>query len=240
MQKSPTKITPILLINLDSRPDRLASSRSFAESQGFGFTRISAINGAELNLDRNSILSPGAIGCYKSHLEAYKIFIKSGASHALILEDDLVGDNFGEYLRKFEFSQLTNVDVLQVGYLNRGLRHKFDVRLVNLESRLFKILSILSAKSTFIKKAIGDRMRIKQYTNAPNQFIPDDFRSGCHSYFISKAMAKWVLEQGEPKFLTIDSLFGCLQWAHHFQIYRLRKSVVGQTDSPSSIVVSVK
>jgi len=240
MQKLSFDDTPIFLINLDSRPDRLTSSLSYAQSQGFRFTRIPAINGAELKLNNSSILSPGAIGCYQSHLEAYKNLIKTGASHALILEDDLVGDNFGEFLQKFKFSNLLDVDILQLGYLNRGLRHKFDIFLVNFESRFFKILSILSAKSPFLKKSIGHRMRIRQYAAAPKHFIPDDFRSGCHAYFISRGMAQWVLDQGEPRFLTIDSLFGCLQWSHYFKLYRLRKSVVGQTDSLSSIVVPAR
>lgn len=41
------------------------------------------------------LLSPSEIGCSLSHMRAYEEFLKSDASFALILEDDVIGDESG-------------------------------------------------------------------------------------------------------------------------------------------------
>lgn len=41
------------------------------------------------------LLSPSEVGCSLSHVRAYEEFLKSGASFALILEDDVIGDESG-------------------------------------------------------------------------------------------------------------------------------------------------
>lgn len=76
-------------------------TKSF-EPLGIPMVRIPAVNGYQLKLphpDYNEGLfhrihgrttNPGEIGCYLSHIEAFKVFLATSDTHALICEDDIV------------------------------------------------------------------------------------------------------------------------------------------------------
>lgn len=93
---------PVYVINLDRDTERLASATRELAAAGLAFTRIPAVLGAELlgrpglvdteaYRGRNRADSPkgGELGCYLSHLRALEAFLAGGASHAVILEDDV-------------------------------------------------------------------------------------------------------------------------------------------------------
>ncbi len=87
------------LINLDCRQDRLEWSRKQLDRHGIFFHRIAAIDKTEANhLSKTAgfqpfpgfVLSDGEIGCFLSHIKAWKEFLKTGNEYCLVLEDDVV------------------------------------------------------------------------------------------------------------------------------------------------------
>jgi GR25 family glycosyltransferase involved in LPS biosynthesis len=89
-------IDKIYLINLDSRADRL---QTFTESQpNLDFTRISAINGKQLQLSdtlynlckKNHFQwKKSVIACALSHISVWNKIVNENATYSLILEDDM-------------------------------------------------------------------------------------------------------------------------------------------------------
>ena len=101
----------IFLINLDSRPDRLAYVSKQLDELGLDFIRISAVVGKNLNLEEQRLFDKrgfileqkkelvlGEIGCAMSHRLIWQKMLDENIDHALILEDDV---NIDEYLVDF-------------------------------------------------------------------------------------------------------------------------------------------
>lgn len=80
---------PVFVINLDRRPDRLATISDNLDRIGVSFTRVSAIDAASLLPPRKrQHMSLGAQACKLSHCKALAAFLETGSPAALILEDD--------------------------------------------------------------------------------------------------------------------------------------------------------
>lgn len=95
---------PVYVINLAGDRTRWEGLVRSAEIHARNFTlhRIEAVDGrtagserpgadlsAFLSLQGRAML-PGEYGCYRSHMKALEVFLESGASHGLILEDDVL------------------------------------------------------------------------------------------------------------------------------------------------------
>ena len=97
----------VFVINLDRRPERMTSVTARLEARGIRFERFAAVDGkdetviAELkhvlrdNYERMTplqmrIMSPGAYGCLRSHLQILKTAKERGLKKVLILEDDVM------------------------------------------------------------------------------------------------------------------------------------------------------
>ncbi len=91
------------LINLDSATERLHFAQLQFDKIGLAFERISAIRGANLSVNEKAnlysaqrnkneyfhALSDGEIGCYASHIAAWRRASDLGLDRCLVLEDDL-------------------------------------------------------------------------------------------------------------------------------------------------------
>ena len=77
----------VQVINLERRPDRLARMRAQLEKAGLSFVVQVAVDG-QLETHEPKFLSKGAIGCWKSHVNAMRRIVESKAPFGLILEDD--------------------------------------------------------------------------------------------------------------------------------------------------------
>ncbi|WP_321968700.1 glycosyltransferase family 25 protein [Paraburkholderia tropica] len=77
---------------------------SMLENERFTVSVIDAVYGPELNAKeyfsaiqhylsfRNRLITPSELGCALSHKKAYEALLRTGESHALILEDDVILD----------------------------------------------------------------------------------------------------------------------------------------------------
>ena len=88
---------PAYCINLDRRTDRWLHMSGMFERIGLTVERLPATDGqdpqAALVLAQHpaaALLSTGALACFESHRRAWQRLIDSGASHALVFEDDLL------------------------------------------------------------------------------------------------------------------------------------------------------
>jgi glycosyl transferase, family 25 len=109
---------PIYLINLARRPDRLARMTERLTAAGLGFTRIEAIDAREADpawlaaqfapAGSFGPISPAEQACALSHFKACEAFLNSpqmaGASHAVILEDDVrLSEHAGDRLSRLDW-----------------------------------------------------------------------------------------------------------------------------------------
>jgi len=74
------------VINLASRPDRLAHITAQCARAGISFQRFEAIRPQE----RGNFLTPGARGCFLSHMAIWRAALEAKHERILILEDDVV------------------------------------------------------------------------------------------------------------------------------------------------------
>lgn len=91
----------VFVINLDRSPERLEAMAQRLRHTGLPWQRVRAVEGRELDLGRcpeidvagyerrhGKRLIGSEAGCYLSHLDAMRCFLRSNADHALLLEDD--------------------------------------------------------------------------------------------------------------------------------------------------------
>lgn len=84
---------PVYVINLDRRPDRMATMAAQLEGLGLPFKRIRAVDANALSgadgVHKPPYMDLGARACLLSHGEALKSFQETDQPAALILEDDV-------------------------------------------------------------------------------------------------------------------------------------------------------
>ena len=90
---------PAYLINMNSRPDRLAHMTTAFDRASLRFERLDAVDGkdpiiasraSELGPNRKGwAISTGAYACFQSHRKAWSSILDSGHSHGMVFEDDL-------------------------------------------------------------------------------------------------------------------------------------------------------
>ena len=224
-----------LLINLGYRVDRMIRSTAEGVKIDCQLIRIDAVDAHTLAEDPD-YLTKGALACWESHKLAMLYLINSSYNFALIFEDDFKIENYERFQQWIsDPSIFRNVDIFQFGFLVNDYKERIDLFFRNLENFVFSILGkfdfvFLGRKFTFIH-----RLRVRRKHSLPLDWIADDFRAGAHAYLISKSAAIRILALNSPAFLTTDAFFSSLGSGKAFRIYRLRKSLVGQIDSPSSI-----
>lgn len=121
------------LINLDRSPDRLAAMVPQLDTLGLPWRRIPAVDGKLegapwRDYDGHFFArrwgkdhSPGAYGCYMSHVRALTEFVSDEAEFGLIVEDDAV---FGADLGAAVNEAITHADlwdVVKLGGIHRGM-----------------------------------------------------------------------------------------------------------------------
>ena len=81
---------PVYVINLDRRPDRLASIAANLKRIGLPFERVPAIDAQTLPaVGKNPLVNRGSRACLLSHAEALRRFLNTSYPAAAFLEDDV-------------------------------------------------------------------------------------------------------------------------------------------------------
>jgi len=105
-------LTQVLYINLDREQHRQRFIEAGLDRIGLAATRLPAVDQLAVPPDlagyfahvvqkRAPLIAPGAIGCYASHLRAYKQIIAERAAATLVLEDDaILDDDLAEVIRE--------------------------------------------------------------------------------------------------------------------------------------------
>ena len=78
---------PVYVINLDRRPDRLATITGDLDRLGTSFERVAAIDAR--CIEYNGPLTKGEAACARSHFVALRLYLDTGHDAAMILEDDV-------------------------------------------------------------------------------------------------------------------------------------------------------
>lgn len=229
---------PIYVINLEDRVDRFQESSLEARRCGIEVKFISAIDSHSLSVQKETFLTPQATACWLSHLKAMQELTDSGHDFGLILEDDFTVKRISKFKSTIENTNMNQWDLIQIGFLNIGIRSRIDTLFANLENLLFYILAKLVKKFSWVSDSIGDRLRVKRAEDVPWGYVPDDLRAGAHAYLITSKMAETLLKDyRNQNVLTADGFLIATNWTRPFRTLRLKKSLVGQTNSISSIKV---
>jgi GR25 family glycosyltransferase involved in LPS biosynthesis len=223
------------LINLDSRTDRLTETAPQLQQLALDFTRVSAIKASEITA-ANNMLSAAQYACWQSHLQAMKQIVASGTPFGIISEDDIQIIDYKRLQKLLNSPILNRIDLLQIGWIRSGFKERLMIKLINLESSLFTLIAILGKLSPFIQYKYGSRLRVLRAGYVSSfKFICDDFKSGGHFYLISRKLCLEILSLNMVPMIPIDTFFATLALNHKYRIYRLRSSLVAQSNSPSSI-----
>ncbi len=112
----------IYVINLDKATARMTKTSAQLERMNLSFMRVSAVIGADLNLENSRInnfqfritqmrdCTSGELGCAESHRLVWKKILKSNNPYSLILEDDvLLPGNLPQVLRLIEASKSMDI-----------------------------------------------------------------------------------------------------------------------------------
>lgn len=119
----------ILLINLDSRKDRLKKMTERLKKHDF--IRIAATSVSEQDcsdISSKRKLSLPEIACINSHISALKTFLETEHETCIILEDDVVlGDYFSNFVSKFKFLPKYVFVIKLETHLNKFYHSRFSV-----------------------------------------------------------------------------------------------------------------
>jgi len=227
---------PIYVINLAERTDRHMESTSEAKRCEISIKFVSALNAESFLVDTKPIRSPQASACWFSHMKAMRELVSSGHEYGLILEDDFEVNDVQRFKRILINVCEFDWEIYQIGFLNNGIRSKVDLIFANYESYFFILLAKLTNRFSIFSSKLGNRLRINRAQNLGIGFAVDDLRAGAHAYFIKAETAKIILRDYQNQnVLTTDGFLISTNWTRPFRSLRLKKSVVGQSSSKSSI-----
>ena len=219
---------PVLVINLDSQPDRWGHCLAQARIFGLNLIRVPAITPAQLSSASSQYVTTGVRAVWESHMECMRYLLSTNATHVLILEDDFKILNFKRFYQYFQSSKVLSYDLVQFGFLKPGLDTRVKILIANIETRIFRLIALVSRIRIFSGGKIQSRLRVREARNMPRGFTADDFQPGAHCYLVSRALAQAVLELNNPQFLSIDDFFTAFSQMRSFKSIRSRKSLVSQ------------
>ena len=170
--------------------------------------------------------------CWESHRKALQAFLDSGEPFALILEDDF------KFIGKYRDRNLTElfdakIDFLQIGFLYTSLREFFYIKTENTFDLIVRVYGRL--EEVLRRKSKSEKNLVNERKGLPNKIIFSDIRPGAHAYMVNRIAAQYLLAVNAPTFLSTDDLFMALGPMRHIRMGRLRKTVVDQIQSVSSI-----
>jgi GR25 family glycosyltransferase involved in LPS biosynthesis len=228
------EIPLIYVINLQRRTDRRVKVTNSLESLGVNFEMIIAIDAESLRNRQTKFNLPlPAQACWESHVIAIEAFLKTGSSHAIIFEDDVLLHNWSTIEKMLSRKDFSNFDLVQFGYVNTGLIDRIQRNLINFESTIFQSLYYVSRNKPLNR--FQKRLRVRRRVGVGFNLVAHDIRAGAQAYIISRNLAQVILENSTTPLVPIDGLLMSLNWISKFKVARTRKNMIPQDNSPSSI-----
>ena len=190
---------PLYLVNLPRSSDRLEAFRAAAPD----FTDIKLVRAVDGRIPEDTrefvhlippkiaeaqnqppkkVIKPGVFGCFCSHYKVWHHFLQSGATHALVMEDDakIVG-NEQDFSAAFAEAERQDLDIL----------------MTNRKSRLW--LSNMNPT----QKTVSLDAAVRSY--APYETLPEDPSSiGTDGYIISQKGARKLIQLTNQHRIRID------------------------------------
>ena len=223
------------VINLEERSDRWEQVVAQQKKLGFEIHRVPATNKNEVTGELSRYLENTITAICLSHIKAIRLFLETQEAFCIILEDDF-------QLRHGYFSAAIlpaidqKFDYLQIGFLKMGAKEYFDILSCNFRDRMLKNFYFLAQivpaawKNLFLSKFL-----VREQKGIHKSIVLADIRPGAHCYLISRKFAQAMLEINNPAFLSADLLYMSLGTIRTFKMGRLRRSLVEQSDSVSSV-----
>lgn len=227
-----SELFDVLIINLPNESVRRASSIHEVQKLGFEYTIVTAEDGADAVHQENGFLRSGASACFASHVKAWEIAAEGKKPYSLIVEDDLRILNIRRCIKILCDLPASSLDIAQLGFLSTGFRQFVDIKLQNIEIRIFLLANILLG-GRFI-----DKLRVYRNLKLPKGLLADDFRPGAHFYVLTSDAARRLLTVANQPAITLDAYLMALSWHQAFKVARVKKSLVGQRNFPSRIKLS--
>jgi GR25 family glycosyltransferase involved in LPS biosynthesis len=186
------------------------------ESLGVNFEMIIAID-AETLRNRQTIfnLPLPAQACWESHVIAIEAFLKTGSSHAIVFEDDVLLHNWGTIEKMLSRKDFSNLDLVQFGYVNTGLIDRIQRNLINFESTIFQSLYYVSRNKPLNR--FQKRLRVRRRVGMGFNLVAHDIRAGAQAYMISRNLAQVILQNSTTPLVPIDGLLMSLNWIFKIQ-----------------------
>ena len=225
------------LINLDRRPDRWYEFVEQSKELELPISRFSAVDGLEISKSELR-LPPSVAACWMSHQAVAREFLETGAEYCLVMEDDIELNHTSiAGLKNLWEKSLQNIDLLQIGFcvshhrLSNRVLHCTQYRMVEILYQ-FRLLKLTSFRR-ILKSIYGYEFLTLNDIDQPVAF--KTFELGTHAYIMSSKFAHAILSFNYPVFLPADLAMMELTKTHKYNVFRLNRSLINQSDSPSSI-----
>jgi len=153
----------------------------------------------------------------------------------LILEDDFNVKSWDKMKIIIQKSLLYKFDFVQIGYLKTSPLNSISILTQNSQDFFLKWLALASEIPLLKRRKFFSRLLIREQTGIPMDFVLNDIRAGAHCYLINRKFAEFALGINAPIFLSTDLLYMSLGHMRSLNMSRVRKSVVSQSKSPSSV-----
>ena len=222
------------IINLKNRVDRWDSALKQFDTLGLHVTRIEAFNSNDLGDKDSQFVAKGVAATWKSHQLAMEKFLESSDEYGLIVEDDFLLLKSWKLNKMFRAVAL-KPDLFQFGYLVTSPIDKLELAVANFSDLFLKLLNRLCSFSPGINKSFGTRLLVSEQSGVPWDFVANDIRAGGHAYLVSRKFAEASKYMNTPAFTSADGVFISLGDVRSFRMYRVRKSLISQSNSPSSV-----
>lgn len=221
------------VINLDSRSDRWAEVIAQQSQLGLEIQRVPAVSIGSVVV--SPFVTPVIAATWQSHQKALKAFLDTPDEYALIMEDDFV---LSRSWRKDRLKVGTslNADFLQVGFLITNSFDRVQFILSGTLDCFLKMLRNLAFMSGFLGIKLGQKLLIREQVGIPLTIVCNDIRAGAHAYIVSRNFAEAALRINSPEFLSADAVYISMGWMRSFKVLRFRRSLIGQSNSESSII----
>lgn len=222
------------VINLKNRVDRWDSVIKQSHKLGLPIMRIEALNKNDLEEMDAKFVASGVAATWKSHQLAMATFLETLDEYALIMEDDFLltrSWHFKNVLRVLELSP----DFFQFGYLVTSPIDRLELTVANFFDVSLKLLKRLCSLSHRLNRRFGSRLLLLEQDGVSWDLIPNDIRAGGQAYLVSRKFAEASKYMNTPAFTSTDGVFMSLGDVRSFRMFRARKVLIAQTNSPTSV-----